>query len=86
MPHRSGSRLHARIADQKDALELFVQLHRELMDMKQRLNLPEAVDRIDALLTTNATAIRALSADLAASLARLKIAPSLPSYATAAEL
>lgn len=76
------TKLRGRIAAQKEALETFARLHRELIAMREGLTLPEAQDRVDVLLGTNAEVVRGLHRELAVSLALLRgCAAPLPSAA-----
>lgn len=71
MPHPVSS-LESRIAEQKEAIDKFARLHRELIDIKENLSLPEAAERVQTLLDLNAESIEFLKDDLVASLAEAR--------------
>lgn len=66
------TKLQTKIAEQKQAIDRFAHLHRELAAMRESLSLPEEVRILDSLLTLNAESLRLLKDDLAASLERQK--------------
>ncbi len=72
MTHHAASKLQTRIAEQKEAIEAFARLHREMAALRGSLALPEAAERVEALLNANADALRAMNEDLAVSLALLR--------------
>ncbi len=74
--------LESRIADQKEAIEKFARLHRDLIDIKENLSLPEAADRIQTLLDMNAESIELLKDNLCASLAKARAPGQVHVFAT----
>lgn len=70
-----ATNLRGRIAEQRETIETFARLHRELAEIRETLNVPEAVEKIELMLRVNADLLRFLNDELAGSLAALKRTP-----------